>query len=1115
MLGRYGQPDEVAYGVLYLHSDASAFMTGSELVTDRGWTAQLLVIPSVEPQWRTGNPRAVELLIADLSVPCQVRQLAETVQRRFRCHDRWPRYPVKTAPSRQKINSVDAVRRGAQTLRKKLIEVALPLEAMNREAAREKSIRHGHPSTLHLWWARRPLAACRAVLFAQLVDDPASDPRYPTEAAASLKRAELFNLIEDLVKWENTNNPEVIHRARAEIARCVAQRLIERGELEDETIVSGRDARPRGKAGAGVTAGEIVRMQCKPQVVDDFLAAYAPPVHDPFAGGGSIPLEAKRLGLRAHASDLNPVSVLITRALIEIPPKFAGCPPINPEWRQQHAAAQALQSSSWQGAAGLAADVRYYGKWMREAAWERIGHLYPKVKITPQVVAAGRPDLKPYAGQELTVIAWLWCRTVPSPDPSVGGQHAPLVHSFWLSKKRGKGAYVRPVVDRQQGTVAFQVQVGQPVDGFDPDVGTVRRQGATCFLTHAPIPLAYVREAGKAGEMSSQLMAIVCEGARGRVFVSPSPDQEGVADCAWPEDYPVTDIPEKALSFSAQLYGMDQHWKLFTPRQLTALVTFSDLAQEARAQLLADARRAWSSRDGRALDEGGAGPRAYADAVATYLALTVSRQADYTSTLCSWGSSRDNLRSVFTRQALPMVWDFAEGNPFSSSSGSWRNNVEWVARVIAGWMPGGVVTVRSRSATADAAYSVGEIISTDPPYYDNIGYADLSDFFYVWLRRSLHRVYPGLFSTMLTPKAEELIANPYRHGGSKQKAAAFFETGLGKAIGKWRKHGHADYPTTIFYAFKQAETDASGTASTGWETFLTGVIDHGFTITGTWPVRTEMSNRMVGLGTNALASSIILSCVPRSDDAPLATRRELLHALGRELPGALRTLQSGNIAPVDLAQAAIGPGIAIFSRYAGVVESDGGRMSVRTALALINQVLDEVLAEQEGEFDADTRWAVAWFEQHGMDAGDFGVAETLSKAKNTSVSGLQTAGVLSSRAGKVQLVARRRLPTNWDPGTDNRLTEWGATQHLIRTLDQQGESGAAELLRRLGGDYGDRARDLAYRLYHICERKKWASEAYAYNSLVVAWSEVTRLAQQKPAPGEAQTVLFDQREAKE
>jgi putative DNA methylase len=885
--------------------------------------------------------------------------------------------------------------------RRKLIEVALPLEAINRESAREKSIRHGHPSTLHLWWARRPLAACRAVLFASIVDDPSSRPDlFPTEAEQEAERQRLFRLIEELVKWESTTNETVLEAARAEIRKAT-------------------DGNP-------------------------------PPVLDPFCGGGSIPLEAQRLGLEAHASDLNPVAVLITKALIEIPPRFAGRPPVNPEARERLG-----HGGSWQGAQGLAEDVRYYGRWMRERALERIGHLYPKATL---------PD-----GREATVIAWLWARTVTCPNPACGAR-MPLVRSFALSTKKGKEWHVQPVVEGTE--VRFEVRQGKDA----PD-GTVGRRGARCVVCESTVPLGHIRSEGQAGRMDARLMAIVAEGERGRVYLPPSQEHEATARSAEPQDVPDTDLPAQALGFRVQGYGMRKHRDLFTPRQLVALTTVSDLVGEARERVLADG-----------------GDEAYADAIATYLAFGVDRSADRGSTICSWDAGYVKVRNTFARQAIPMTWDFAEGNPFSGSTGNFDGALEWVAEVVEA-APAAVCAVAHQLDAAAAIDSVAEpMLATDPPYYDNIGYADLADFFYVWLRRSLGRVYPELFSTLLTPKAQELVADSHRFSGDRTQAERFFQDGLGRSFERMRGVHDSDYPLTLFYAFKQAEDDLDGaTASTGWETMLAGLVRAGFSITGTWPMRSELGNRMRNLDSNALASSIVLVCRPRPAEAPIATRRDFIAALKAELPEALRNLQHGNIAPVDLAQAAIGPGMAVFSRYAKVVEADGQAMSVRSALGLINQALDEILAEQEGDFDPDTRFAVAWFEQRGAEEGPFGEADVLARAKNTSVEGMERAGILVSRAGKVRLVRRDELDPAWDPATDRRLTVWEVAQHLIRRLDEQGEAGAAELLRRVGG-LGEAARELAYRLYAICERKGWAQEALGYNALVASWPEIARLA---------------------
>jgi putative DNA methylase len=926
------------------------------------------------------------------------------------------------------------------TYKKKLIEVALPLEAINRESAREKSIRHGHPSTLHLWWARRPLAACRAVLFASLVDDPSAHPdRFPTEQAQQEERERLFRIIEALVKWENSTNAEVLKAARAE-------------------IVASCDGNP-------------------------------PPVLDPFCGGGSIPLEAQRLGLKAHASDLNPVAVLITKALIEIPPRFAGRPPVHPE------DGSSKQLGSWEGARGLAEDVRYYGRWVQEEVERRIRHLYPQVKLPPE-----------YGGGQATVIAWIWARTVRSPNPAWNGP-MPLVRSFALSTKKGKDTWIQPVVDREHRRIRFEIRTGPG----RPD-GTVSRTGAVCFATGTPVPLSYIRAEGKAGRMGAQLMAIVAEGSRGRIYLPPDPEHERIAqDAKPPDDVPDTDLPAQALGFRVQGYGMTKHRHLFTDRQLVSLCAFSDRIMEAREQVRMDAISAGYQDDGLHIIDNGCGADAYADAVATYLAFSLDKMADCSSTLCTWYTDRDSTKNTFARQALPITWDFAETNTLLDATGSYVGANQWTAETIEGlpWPAQASATVQQLDATTTDSSRNGFLVSTDPPYYDNIGYADLSNFFYVWLRRSLKRVYPAELSTLLAPKAQELVADPFQHDGSRPLAEKHFEKGIRRVFTLLRAVQASDLPLTVFYAFKQAEDDGvnSQVASTGWETMLEGLLQAGLSISGTWPIRTEASNRMRYQGSNALASSIALVCRSRSEDATLSTRKVFLAALRAELPLALRHLQQGNIAPVDLAQAAIGPGMGVFSRYSKVLEVDGRPMTVRMALGLINQVLDETLAEQEADFDAETRWALAWFEQHGMNPGPFGVAETLSKAKNTAVNGLVTAGLIMSKAGKVRLLDRGELPPDWSPATDRRLTVWEVTQHLIRALDTGGEAKAAELLYQVGGGLGETARELSYRLFTLCERKKWPKEALAYNALVISWPEIVRLAAEEPAGAGQQTLV--------
>ena len=980
------------------------------------------------------------------------------------------------------------------TYRKKLIEVALPLEAINVESAREKSIRHGHPSTLHLWWARRPLAACRAVLWASLVDDPSSWPeKFPTEEAQNRERQRLFDIlgrielekdkkgntkqvVRGLVSWDEINQPNsaVLLEAQREIARCLAW---ERGE-EPAT---------------------------KPDAIRDYIAKYAPPAYDPFCGGGSIPLEAQRLGLQAHGSDLNPVAVLITKALIEIPPKFKDKPPVNPDSRQKQ------KISSWEGAQGLAADVRYYGQWMRDEAFKRIGYLYPMVETNHK----GTKDTK--------VIAWLWARTVKCPNPACGCQ-MPLVRSFQLSTKKGKEAWVEPFVGdfnhkgtegdfNHKGTkdtkgddfgvsvvppkIRFEVKTGK---GTAPD-GTVNRKGAVCIACNTPVPFDHIRREGKAGRMDAQLMAIVAEGQGGRVYLSPDEEQVRIANSAQPEWKPDSNLPEQALGFRVQGYGMTKHADLFTPRQLVALTTFSDLVSEAREKIKADAVAAGIPDDDLPLNDGGIGATAYGDAVATYLAFAVDKGANIWSSLCSWMNDRGAMRETFARQAIPMIWDFAEANPFCNSGGNFEmfiNRSVDVTQIINSDSIGKVF--QHDAAIKHKSDSVTKLISSDPPYYDVVPYADLSDFFYVWMRRSIGSIYPAIFNTLLVPKTQEMVADHFRHG-SKEKAKQFFEDSLIQVFKRVNQINDKDYPVTIYYALKQTETDESDqVASTGWETILEGLIQSNFSIYGTWPIHTESSGRIRATGSNALASSIVLVCRPRPADAPKASRRQFLNELKRDLPQALKLLQQGNIAPVDLAQASIGPGMAIYSKYAAILESNGSSMGVRTALQLINQILDEFLTEQEGEFDSDTRWALTWFEQYQFNEALYGNAETLSKAKNTSIQGMVEAGILEAKAGKVRLLKREDLKTDWKPEKDERTPVWEITQHLIHTLDKKGETGAAELLAKLGNK-ADLAKELAYRLYSLCDRKGWTQEAIAYNSLVTSWPEITRLANEyKPSP---------------
>ena len=940
--------------------------------------------------------------------------------------------------------------------RKKLIEVALPLDAINAASAREKSIRHGHPSTLHLWWARRPLAAARAVLFAQLVDDPSDLPEEcPSEEDQKKERDRLFEIIEELVLWENTTNEIVLEKARAEIRKSWRR-----------TCADNRD---------------------HPRASELFNPEKLPAFHDPFAGGGAIPLEAQRLGLESYASDLNPVAVLINKAMIEIPPKFAGRPPVNPESN----AGQVGISAAWKGATGLAEDVRYYGKWMRDEAEKRIGHLYPKVEVTSEM-AQERPDLKRYVGRKLTVIAWLWARTVRSPNPAFADVEVPLASTFILSKKKGKEAYVEPVIE--DDGYRFVVKVGTPPESARKGSTAGRRKGFSCLLSGVPVTYDFIRSEGQAGRMGERLIAIVVEGDRRRVYLTPSTEHERIAQDANPDWKPTVDLSGKCR-VNVPLYGMNTFGDLFTDRQLVVLTTLSDLVREARKRILLKAAATSLPNDGVPLHEGGTGATAYAEAVSVYLALCVSRQTNRSATTNVWNSGGEKIEQVFARQA--MTWDFPESNPLGNSTGNFVGQIEYLTKVLETSISVESVSSSLQLDAQSQTESKDKLISTDPPYYDNISYADLSDYFFVWLRRSLRQIFPSLFATLAVPKSEELVATPYRHNGSKKEAEVFFLSGMTHAMQRLAEQTHPGGPVTIYYAFKQSEGKGnSGIVSTGWETFLAAVVHAGLSISGTWPIRTERTTGMKAI-MNSLASSIVLVCRPRRTDAPTATRHEFVDALKDELPAALRTMQAGSIAPVDLAQAAIGPGMAVFSRYASVLDISGRSLTVRDALSLINQTLEETLAEQEGDFDADTRWAVAWFEQAGFNQSDFGVAETLSKAKNTSVDGMIEAGILNAGGGKVRLLRPEELPDNWDPETDTRRTVWEMVHHLIRVHSQYGEAGAAELLAKLRAD-AESARELAYRLYRICEQKNRAQEALGYNALVQSWPEIARLARERP-----------------
>jgi putative DNA methylase len=923
---------------------------------------------------------------------------------------------------------------------RKLIEVALPLDDINEAAGREKSIRHGHPSTLHLWWARRPLAAARAVIFAQMVNDPGYERslgRGVNKEKAQIERERLFAIIRKLVQWESTNNESVLSEAREEIWKSWR-----------ETCDLNRN---------------------HPQAGELFNSDKLPAFHDPFAGGGALPLEAQRLGLESYASDLNPVAVLINKAMIEIPPRFNGCLPIGPIPGNEK---QAKIVQDWSGPKGLAEDVRRYGAWMRGEASKRIGHLYPQVCLS-----------KEYGGGTATVVAWLWARTVKSPNPAYAHIDVPLAATFILSSKVGKEVYVQPIVE---GTsYRFEVRTGKPPEGAK-DGTKISRGSFRCIFTDTPIKYEYIDAEANAGRMGVRLMAIVAEGARGRLYLSPTPEMEevvGKAQATWKPETPCRGT--FASNAQGRIYGFKVFGDYFTQRQLVALSAFSDLVQEVRAKVKADALAAGMTDDGLGLEEAGNGATAYADAIAVYMGFAVDRMSDSSSVLVSWTPQRDTLKNTFSRQAIAMNWDFAEANPLSSSAGNFLGILEWIEKVIQ-LLPSSSPGYAMQADAQTQEWSRGRVVSTDPPYYNNIAYADLSDFFYVWMRRALRPIYPSLFATMAVPKSEELVATPYRHGSVKA-AETFFLAGMTEAMHRIAEQAHAAFPTTIYYAFKQSDTTDIGTGNTGWETFLEAVLSAGFAITGTWPMRTEREGRTVGVDTNALASSIILVCRPRVATASTISRRDFLRELKDELAEAVEVMIGGAegvspVAPVDLAQAVIGPGMAIFSKYSSVLEADGSRMTVHTALMLINRML----TEGDDNYDGDTQFCLAWFNEQGWMAGEFGQADVLARAKGTSVEGVRDSGVVEAGSGKVRLLKPTEYPADWNPEEDNRTPVWEALHQMVRALQAQGESSAGDLLARMP-ERAEPVRSLAYRLYTLCERKGWVEEARGYNELITSW----------------------------
>lgn len=933
---------------------------------------------------------------------------------------------------------------------KKLIEVALPLDEINTAAVHEKSVRQGHPASIHLYWARRPLAAARAILFAQLVNDPGGERGWApgvTKADAEKERARLFEIMADLAKWENVDNKELIEKALKEIKKSW-----------EET--------------------KRLNSSVKSDLFEDF-----PVFHDPFSGGGAIPLEAQRLGLKSRATDLNPVALLINRAMIELPYNFVGKKPIAPLLDNEK---QSKMDFSFSGLEGLSEDIRRYGELVKSIAFNVVGKNYPKAVMED--------------GKESHVISWIWARTVESPNPAAKGVYVPLVKSFIISKKRGKYAWVEYAIHDDM-SYNFKVKQGSVLP---EDIGgTVGRGGAHCIVTGSPIPLSYIREQGKKGRIKSRLMAVAAEGKRGRVYLSPTSSDEVLATKVIPPDLSNVPIEHWSGCTNCVVYGYESFNSLFTKRQTAALCAFSDAIIDVHSH----ARRNYAQSFP---DEGDSIAKEYADAISVYLTMCLNKLADLNNSFCRWESIAQCPRQLYGKQAIPMVWDFAEANPFSNSSGSWTTIVNGVTKAL-GKLSAATTAdsikgeVLQGDAQLEQTYPNNCVISTDPPYYDNVPYSNLSDFFYLWSRRTLKKFIPEDFKTLHVPKMPELVANQLRHGGKKE-AELFFLDGMTKAMESMAKKCHPAFPVTIYYAFKSSETRGANTSSSGWETFISSVIKAGFSISGTWPLSTENASRMRGQNSNALASSIVLVCRKKTSAGDTVSRKAFLRQLRSELPDALEAMIGGEtgqspIAPVDLAQAAIGPGMAIFSNYDAVLNQDGTSMTVHDALVLINRAITEFLHPDSGEFDSDTQFCASWFDQYAWSVGSFGEADILARAKGTTVEGAKEAGILESGSGKVRLLKWGEYQSEWDPTTDKRTPVWEACHQMIRRLQNHGESAAGELLAKMP-EKGEAIRQLSYHLYTLCERKKWAEEARAYNELIGSWHAIVAASHETGHAGE-------------
>jgi putative DNA methylase len=853
---------------------------------------------------------------------------------------------------------------------KKLIEVALPLEAINTacraDKASSRSIRN-----LHKTFAPMPSPALRAILYASFVNDP-GEPRGRREVLAELER-----------------------------------------------LVSGDPGQPPP---ASVDAA---RKRIRASLADE----KGPTVIDPFCGGGSTLVEAQRLGLAAEGADISAVAVLVTKLLTEIPPQVE--------------AQTAITEPALAGIPGFQADVRHYATWIHDRAQEELADLYPSA-----------PNGDP-------VIAWWWARTVASPDPSVGGAQVPLVSSWQLSATRSNEAIVRPIVSSDRRAVSFEMTSG----GTAPPPSKEQ-----CVITGTPITFEYLRGEGAAGRLGMRLIAGISDGPHGRSYWIADEDHLSAAERARPLDPPETELPDN-LGFRVQNYGVTRWDQLFTRRQLAMLETFARLVAAIPERVQSDGgdpdRSKW---------------------IAAVLGLCLGKLAQRSSTLVAWRTRRDaksKAEPAFGRNDLPMTWDFAEVNPFAGSVGDWNRIVELSLNAFEYIEPRGPASaVFLEDARTFVASKSNAMCVTDPPYFDAIGYSGLYDFFYIWLRRALKASHEELFSTVLSRRDTELIADPGRHNKSRTAARQYFIDGFTDTFELVRSAADPAFPTVVVYAYRES----GGQGATGWEAMLQAIVAAGLSITGTWPIHGTGRTRLRGQGSNALATYVVLVCRPRSQDAAVVGVADFIRALRSEIPMAVRVLQAATIAPVDLAQAVIGPGMRVYTSYREVLDADGKSVAVGTALSHINRVLGETLDQQEADFDAPTRWAVAWYAENGFGAGDFGRADHLARAKVTSVDALRHSGIVGAEAGRVWLVGRDAL-ASYDPMADSTPTVWEATQWLAWELSRHGELAAAEALQRLSVDR-EAVRELAYLLFSIADRSGSADEAVAYNSLVLAWPEL-------------------------